>query len=93
MPEVECRVVSRKENGEKKTMSGPEQWFTGQVYLDVGEYYATNDPSNSPVISNVTFTPGARTAWHKHEKGQLIKVTGGSGKMVFSNAWSSMPMY
>ncbi|KAK5679781.1 hypothetical protein LTS10_007729 [Elasticomyces elasticus] len=79
MSEVKGKLVPRKENGEKKTMSGPEQWFSGQVYLDLAEQYTTDDPSNSPVIATVTFTPSARTAWHWHEKGQLIKVVSGSG--------------
>ncbi|KAI5241317.1 hypothetical protein E4T43_05609 [Aureobasidium subglaciale] len=79
MVQVESKLVPRKENGKKPTMSGPDKWFTGQVYLDIAEQYTTDDPSNSPVISTVTFAPGARTAWHKHEKGQLIKVIAGSG--------------
>ncbi|KAK4901629.1 hypothetical protein LTR27_001401 [Elasticomyces elasticus] len=79
MSEAKGKLVPRKENDEKKTMSGPEQWFSGQVYLDIAEQYTTDDPSNSPVIATVTFTPGARAAWHWHEKGQLIKVVSGSG--------------
>jgi quercetin dioxygenase-like cupin family protein len=30
-------------------------------------------------ISNVTFEPGARTAWHSHPLGQTLIVTAGSG--------------
>jgi hypothetical protein len=29
--------------------------------------------------NNVCFTPGARTFWHTHEKGQILTVTLGSG--------------
>lgn len=29
--------------------------------------------------NNVCFTPGARTFWHTHEKGQILTVTMGSG--------------
>jgi mannose-6-phosphate isomerase-like protein (cupin superfamily) len=29
--------------------------------------------------NNVFFTPGARTFWHYHEKGQILTVTTGSG--------------
>lgn len=28
---------------------------------------------------HVNFQPGARTHWHRHEKGQILKVTAGSG--------------
>lgn len=30
-------------------------------------------------IALVTFTPCARTHWHRHEHGQLLRVTGGAG--------------
>jgi quercetin dioxygenase-like cupin family protein len=30
-------------------------------------------------INSVTFTPGARTFWHHHERGQILVVTAGSG--------------
>ena len=30
-------------------------------------------------IANVTFLPGARTFWHTHERGQIIRVVAGSG--------------
>lgn len=29
--------------------------------------------------NNVCFTPGARTYWHHHERGQILTVTMGSG--------------
>ncbi|ETS82740.1 hypothetical protein PFICI_04616 [Pestalotiopsis fici W106-1] len=47
--------------------------FTGDVFLD--RIYS-GDGQN---ISNVTFTPCARTYWHTHEHGQMIKVLAGSG--------------
>lgn len=30
-------------------------------------------------LADVTFTPGARTLWHRHEKEQLLIVTAGQG--------------
>jgi quercetin dioxygenase-like cupin family protein len=30
-------------------------------------------------VANVTFEPGARTAWHSHPLGQTLIVTAGSG--------------
>ncbi|OOF91502.1 hypothetical protein ASPCADRAFT_509927 [Aspergillus carbonarius ITEM 5010] len=51
----------------------PTTTFTGTVYLDL----ITHSPTAS--IANVTFTPCARTYWHTHHGGQVIRVTSGSG--------------
>ncbi|PQE32684.1 cupin domain-containing protein [Rutstroemia sp. NJR-2017a WRK4] len=51
----------------------PTSTFTGEVYLEL----LHSDPSAA--IANVTFTPCARTYWHTHEGGQLIRVISGSG--------------
>ena len=58
------------------TTSGPAGWFTGTVYID-----AVAAPSGDSRVSasSVHFTPGARTAWHKHPNGQTIWVTEGIG--------------
>ncbi len=58
------------------TAAGPEDWFTGSVYVD-----AVAAPSNGSRLfaGNVHFTPGARTAWHTHPNGQTIWVTEGVG--------------
>jgi quercetin dioxygenase-like cupin family protein len=58
------------------TAAGPSDWFTGPVYID-----AVAAPSNGSrvSVSSVHFTPGARTAWHTHPKGQTIWVTEGVG--------------
>jgi quercetin dioxygenase-like cupin family protein len=59
-----------------ETRRGPSEWFTGAVYID-----AVAAPSAESRISasNVHFTPGARTAWHRHPNGQTIWVTEGVG--------------
>ena len=59
-----------------ETMAGPEEWFTGAVFID-----AVAVPSDGSRISasSVHFTPGARTAWHTHPNGQTIFVTEGMG--------------
>jgi quercetin dioxygenase-like cupin family protein len=47
--------------------------FTGPVY---------GDPvlrADGVVVNTVTFTPGARTYWHTHERGQLLVVAAGTG--------------
>jgi len=59
-----------------ETVAGPEEWFTGNVYLDT--VAIPTEPSRLSAAS-VHFTPGARTAWHTHPFGQTIFVTEGSG--------------
>jgi len=56
------------------TVRGPEDWFTGAVYLDSVAAPAGGSRLN---VSSVHFTPGARTAWHTHPNGQTIYVTEG----------------
>ena len=49
--------------------------FTGQVWLD-----RVITPPGAPLtVSNVSFSPCARTNWHWHENGQLLRVMAGSG--------------
>ena len=58
------------------TSAGPSDWFTGAVFID-----AVAAPSGSCRVSasSVHFTPGARTAWHRHPNGQTIYVLEGIG--------------
>jgi quercetin dioxygenase-like cupin family protein len=59
-----------------ETTPGPNEWFTGAVYID-----AVAAPSDGSRLSasSVHFTPGARTAWHTHPNGQTIYVVEGVG--------------
>jgi quercetin dioxygenase-like cupin family protein len=59
-----------------ETNSGPDDWFTGSVYIDP---IAAPGDASAVSASAVHFTPGARTAWHTHPHGQTIWVTGGVG--------------
>lgn len=59
------------------TGSGPREWFTGAVYIDA---VAAPTPPSRLQASNVHFTPGARTAWHTHPRGQTIYVLEGAGR-------------
>ncbi len=58
------------------TTVGPEEWFTGTVYVDT-----ITTPTEQSRLSavNVHFSPSARTAWHTHPCGQTIYVTEGIG--------------
>jgi quercetin dioxygenase-like cupin family protein len=60
----------------KPTMKGPAEWFTGEVWLD--GIAQAEEPSRLNV-SAVHFSPGARTAWHRHSLGQTLYVTEGQG--------------
>ena len=55
---------------------GPQDWFTGTVYID-----GIRNPDKQSAVgcAHVRFTPGARTAWHSHPKGQTLYVTDGIG--------------
>src|SRR5262245_56427231 len=47
--------------------------FTGVVYADP----ILSSPDAG--LTSVLFTPGARTFWHYHERGQILVVLGGAG--------------
>ncbi len=48
--------------------------FTGTVWADPGM------PETDGVsITTVSFAPGARTHWHRHDGGQILVVTAGAG--------------
>jgi quercetin dioxygenase-like cupin family protein len=65
-----------KRVGSQASVKGPSDWFTGTVRIDL--LFTAPDPA---LVSgaNVTFEPGARTAWHKHPLGQTLVVTAGGG--------------
>ena len=54
----------------------PAATFTGTVYVHT---LVKNDSTFNCVSSNVTFSPGARSHWHKHAAGQILLVTEGVG--------------
>jgi quercetin dioxygenase-like cupin family protein len=58
------------------TNRGPSDWFTGVVYIDT---VAAPSGDSRLSASCVHFTPGARTAWHRHPNGQTIYVVEGIG--------------
>ena len=65
-----------KRNGSQPSGKGPAEWFTGTVRIE--PLHQAPAPARVS-ISNVTFEPGARTAWHSHPLGQTLIVTAGSG--------------
>jgi quercetin dioxygenase-like cupin family protein len=67
-----------KRCGSRPSGKGPAEYFTGTVRID-----PLFEGSNPPGVSggNVTFEPGARTAWHTHPLGQTLIVTAGLGRI------------
>lgn len=64
--------------GQAQTMDGPERWFTGQVWIET----INDEPAPSRLRSSlVTFTPGARTAWHTHPTGQTLRMVSGIARV------------
>ena len=59
------------------TTPGPSDWFTGSVFIDT--VAAVSELCRIGAAA-VHFTPGARTAWHTHPRGQTIWVTEGIGR-------------
>jgi quercetin dioxygenase-like cupin family protein len=69
-------VKYTKSDGE--TGIGPSDWFTGAVYIDS---IRNPDDQTSVGSAHVRFSPGARTAWHTHPRGQTLYVTDGIGRV------------
>ena len=59
-----------------RSSPGPAHWFTGTVHIDG---IRSPDEQSGVGCAHVRFTPGARTAWHSHPKGQTLYVTDGIG--------------
>ena len=65
-----------RRSGAQPSGKGPSDWFTGTVRID-----PLFTPAAPARVSGaqVTFEPGARTAWHTHPLGQTLYVTAGLG--------------
>jgi len=68
--------VQIKRAGTQPSARGPSEWFTGTVRID--PLFQAETPGRV-AVANVTFEPGARTAWHTHPLGQTLIVTSGCG--------------
>lgn len=65
-----------QKSGSRPSGKGPADYFTGNVRLD--PLFQAPEPARV-VMVNVTFEPGARTAWHTHPLGQTLIITSGRG--------------
>jgi 4-carboxymuconolactone decarboxylase len=64
--------------GTRTVTTAPAQHFTGSVKVEM-----LHTPSGTQRASagSVSFSPGARTAWHSHPLGQTLVVTAGVGRV------------
>ena len=66
-----------KRVGSSPSIKGEPDYFTGAVRRDD----LVNAPEPARIVAvNVTFEPGARTAWHTHPLGQTLIVMSGCGR-------------
>ena len=56
------------------TAKGPADRFTGDVWM-----WPRTGATEHTEVRVVLFTPGARSAWHRHPAGQVLHVTEGAG--------------
>jgi quercetin dioxygenase-like cupin family protein len=70
--------IDIKRNGSRASQKGPEDWFSGTVRID--PLFQAPAPARA-AAAEVTFEPGARTAWHTHPLGQTLIVTAGLGRV------------
>lgn len=64
----------------RPVIKGTEDRFTGSVRIT--SLFAGASPMRA-TGGQVTFEPGARTAWHTHPLGQTLLVTSGTGRIQF----------
>jgi len=57
------------------TTKGSADWFRGDVWVD--PIAVPKDGDQRMLVSRVRFTPGARTAWHAHGRGQTLHIIEG----------------
>src|ERR1700753_3703774 len=65
-----------KRSGSQPSGKAPAEYFPGTVRID--PLFSPPEPARV-AMAQVTFEPGARTAWHTHPLGQTLIVTSGSG--------------
>jgi 4-carboxymuconolactone decarboxylase len=71
-----AQQIAIARSGSQPSRQGPAENFTGSVRVD--PLVQPRAPARASA-SLVTFSPGARSAWHTHPLGQALIVTSGSG--------------
>ncbi|MEB6378994.1 cupin domain-containing protein [Leclercia adecarboxylata] len=70
------RPITVTPAGSAPSVTGAAENFTGHVIVDLLTPSSLVTPA---ATGQVTFAPGARTAWHSHPAGQMLIVTAGKG--------------
>jgi quercetin dioxygenase-like cupin family protein len=74
--EAFAEPMSISRNGERASIAGPANIFTGQVTVTPMFSASKHTNANGGLVE---FTPGARSNWHTHPAGQTLLVTSGTG--------------
>lgn len=77
-PMQDSQTVNITRSGSVPSQKGPAENFTGSVRVD--PLFQAKEPARTSG-ANVTFEPGARSAWHTHPLGQILIVTAGTGRV------------
>jgi 4-carboxymuconolactone decarboxylase len=64
--------------GTRPVVEGSPKFFTGSAKVE--QLFPANAPSRVSA-GIVTFSPGARSAWHTHPLGQVLIITAGTGRV------------
>ena len=68
--------IQIRRSGSQQPSKGSAVYFSGSVAIE--PLFSPHDPSRT-TGGEVTFQPGARSAWHTHPLGQILIVTDGTG--------------
>jgi len=64
--------------GARPVNAAPEQYFIGEVTVEMLQTPTGDERASAGTVS---FSAGARTAWHSHPLGQTLVVTAGTGRI------------
>jgi len=74
--QTDSTQITITQSNSQKVIAGAPDRFTGSVRVQ--SLFAAKEPARSSG-GQVTFQPGARSAWHTHPLGQILIVTDGVG--------------
>ena len=63
----------------RASLPAPADWMTGAAWRD--KIAGPEDAPGAAHMVCVTFSPGARTHWHSHPRGQILHVIRGVGRV------------
>jgi quercetin dioxygenase-like cupin family protein len=69
------KISRGREAGQRSELRS--ETFTGTVWAD-----PVLEQTDGVMIGSVFFAPGGRTHWHRHERGQILVVTSGQGRVA-----------